>query len=408
MSSFEPVNICLVGTNNFAASHRGSIRTMEQEGLGRLTCAVIRRPEVYVKEVEQYEAEGVKVYFSYAEMLGAEAGQVELVALPAAIPEHCEATLAALEAGYNVLLEKPPVPVVQQIDAMLEAEQRTGKFCCVGFQNQSKCTTRELKQLIGAGRLGTIREINVLAEWIRDDAYYARNGWAGQIMYQGKYCLDGPTCNALAHYLFNGLYWAHPGWGQVANPVKVRGELYHAHPIPSDDTSAVQVITDTDVKVTYLTTLAGWTTRGPWSRIIGDKGVCDWAISGDAHVRYADGTEQTLVDTKAREHDEVFRNAIRYLRGVDSELNCTLAMTRPYVVAFNGCWESAGGPADVDPQYVTREPKGDSIFTGLNDITDWLDKGYEAGATYSDVGAPWAVKTDWVDMTDYREFARTF
>lgn len=408
MSTFDPVRICLVGTNNFAASHRGSLRTMEAEGLAQLTCAVIRRPDVYTKEVADYQAAGVPVYFSYEEMLAAEKGRVEIVALPAAIPEHSEAAIAALEAGYNVLLEKPPAPVVQQIDAMLEAEKASGKWCVVGFQNQSKCTTRELKQLIGAGKLGTVRQINVMAEWIRDDAYYTRNAWAGQVMYHSKYCLDGPTCNALAHYLFNGLYWAHPEWGQVANPVRVRGELYHAHPIPSEDTSALQVITDTDVTVTYLTTLAGWNSRGPLSRIIGDKGTCDWRISGDAHVKYADGSAQTLVDTGAREHDEVFRNACRYLRGVDAELNCPLAMTRPYVVALNGGWESAGRPADVAPEYVTREPKGNSIFTGLNEIGTWLDRGYARGATYSEVGAPWAMATDWVDMTGYREFARNF
>lgn len=408
MPDFAPVSICLVGTNNFAASHLQSIRHMEQEGLARLTCAVIRRPEVYAAQVAEFTASGVRVYDAYADMLAAEAGQVELVALPAAIPEHCGATVAALEAGYNVLLEKPPAPVVQQIDQMLEAQQRSGNWCVVGFQNQSKSTVRALKRLIGAGKLGTIRRINVMAEWVRDDAYYARNGWAGQIMCEGRYCLDGSACNALAHYLFNALYWASPEWGRAANPVRVRGELYHAHPIPSEDTSAILVETDTGVEITYTVTLAGWTTRGPFARVIGDAGVCEWPFSGDANVRYADGTEETLVDDGAREHDEVFRNAIRYLRGVDSELNCPLAMTRPYVVALNGAWESMGRPADIAPEHVTREPRDGGVFTGINGIGDLLDQCYQTGKSYSDLGAPWAVSTPWVEVSGYREFTGNF
>ncbi len=408
MAGLDPVNICLVGTNNFAASHLQSIRTMEREGLARLACAVIRRPGVYAAQVAEFAASGVRVYHSYAEMLAAETGRVELVALPAAIPEHCEATVAALEAGYNVLLEKPPAPVVQQIDQMLEAERGSGKWCAVGFQNQSKGTVRALKRLIGEGKLGAIRRINVMAEWVRDDAYYARNGWAGQIMYQGRYCLDGSACNALAHYLFNALYWASPHWGQAANPVRVRGELYHAHPIPSEDTSAVMVETDTGVEIAYTVTLAGWTNRGPFSRIVGDWGVCDWQFSGDAHVRYGDGTAETLVDDGAREHDEVFRNAIRYLRGVDSELNCPLAMTRSYVVALNGAWESMGKPATIAPEYVTREPRAGGVFTGINGIGDLLDECYAAGKIYSEIGAPWAFQTPWVEVSGYREFTRHF
>jgi predicted dehydrogenase len=381
---------------------------MEEEGLARQSCAVIRRPDVYAEAVADYRARGVTVYNSYEEMLQAEHGKTQLVALPVAIPDHAETTIAALEAGYDVLLEKPPAPVIQQIDAMIEAEQRTGHFCCVGFQNQSKNTTRALKRLIGAGKLGTIRRINVMAEWVRLDSYYERNAWAGKLMYHGKYCLDGPTCNALAHYLFNALYWASPEWGQAANPVAVRGEMVHAHPIESEDTGAIAVRTDTDVDITYLVTLAGWTNRGPWSRIIGDQGICDWAISGDATVTYADGTTETLVDDGSREHDEVFRNCIRYLQGADGELNCPLAMARPYVLALNGAWESSGGAHDIAAEHVTRKPQEDTIFTGLNGIAELLDACYAEGKTYHDMGAPWAVASDWFELDGYTEFKRAF
>lgn len=403
-----PINVCLVGTNNFAGNHLGSIRRLEEEGVCRQVAAVVRRPDVYATAVADYQARGVTVYNSYEEMLQAEQGRTQLVCLPVAIPDHALTTIAALEAGYDVLLEKPPAPVIQQIDEMIATVERTGHFCCVGFQNQSKCTTRALKRAIGAGKLGDLQRINVMAEWIRPDSYYERNAWAGRVMFEGRYCLDGPTCNALAHYLFNALYWADPTWGQAAIPTAARGELYHAHPIDSVDTSSIAVQTNTGVDITYTTTLAGWTSRGPWSRIVGSKGTCDWAISGDATITYADGSQETLVDDRTREHDEVFRNCCRFMQGEAEELNCPLAMTRPYVLALNGAWESSGGPHDVAAEYVTREPRGDSIFTGLNGIPELLDASYASGKLLSELDAPWAVGSDWFDLTGYREFAMVF
>lgn len=406
--SVEPVGIGLVGVKNFAASHLRSIRQMEEEGLGTHTCAVIRRPDVYADAVADFQSRKVTIYTSLEEMLAAERGRTELVCLPTAIPDHAHTTIATLEAGYDVLLEKPPAPVIQQLDQMQETVERTGRFCAVGFQNQSKGTVRELKKAICADELGTIRKITVMAEWVRPDSYYARNPWAGKIMFEGRYCLDGATCNALAHYLFNPLYWASPTWGHAQEPAQVQAELYRAHPIESEDTSAVRVMTTNGVEIVYLVTLAGWENRGPLARIEGDRGTAHWQMHGDCTLELSDGTRRVIAEDGLREHDEVFRNAIRFLRGEESELNASLAMTRPYVLALNGAWESAGGPLTVDAAHVTREPRGESIFTGINGIPETLDRCYAAGVLYSEADVPWAQRTDWFDLTDYRAFSRDF
>lgn len=404
----DPINICLVGTNNFAASHLGSIRRMEEEGLAKQSCAVIRRPDVYADAVADYQQRGVKVYDSYGEMLESEQGKTQLVCLPVAIPDHAETTIAALEAGYDVLLEKPPAPVIQQLDAMVQAERRTGHFCCVGFQNQSKGTVRTIKRMICEGKFGHIMSVQVLAEWVRLDSYYERNAWAGKIMHEGKYCLDGSTCNALAHYLFNGLYWASTEWGKAAHPQSVNGGLYSAHAIESEDTACIGVLTDSDVHVQYLVTLAGWAPRGPISRILTERGMIWWQMSGPATIAWDDGEEQTIEDEGVREHDEVFRNCLRYMQGVDLELNCPLAMTRPYVLALNGAWESAGMPTHTPGRYVTREPRDGSMFTGLNGIGELLDEAYDRNKFFHELNVPWAPQVDWFEMDGYTEFRRTF
>jgi len=402
--SLEPVGIGLVGANNFARSHARSIGQMEEEGLAKFVCACIRSPHKHPDVVEDYKQRGVKLYESYEEMLAEEKGRVELVTLPVAIPDHAETAIMAMEAGYHVLVEKPPAATVQDVDAMIETSERTGRFCAVGFQNQSKNTVRGLKRMICEGKLGDIQRIAVQAEWVRADSYYERNGWAGKMVYQGKYCLDGPTNNALAHYLFNALYWARPTWHQVDTPVRVRGELYRAHPIEGEDTSAIAVETAGGVRITYLTTLAGWEHRGPVSRIEGTKGVADWSHTEGTVINYADGTEEVIEPDGRREHDEVFRNAIRYLRGTDEELNVPVAMARPHTLTLNGAYESGAPPRQIPSEYITREPKDDSIFTGINGIREVLQECYESHQTFSEAEVPWAYETEWFDTSGYERF----
>ena len=406
--TFDPVKICLVGVSNFAKSHAGSISVMEEEGLAKLSCVVIRSPDKYADAVADYNERGIKIYNAYEEMLSEEKGSTELVALPIAIPDHADLSIAAMDAGYDVLCEKPPAATIEQLDAMIEAEKRTGKFCCIGFQNQSKNTVRALKRAVCDGRLGEIEHIEVMAEWVRVETYYDRNDWAGKLVFNGKYCLDGPSNNATAHYLFNALYCASPQWLHAEQPARVRGEIYHAHPIESSDLAAIEVETVSGTDITYLTTLAGWETVGPLSKVYGTKGWAEWAMSGSTVFHFNDGATETVEWDKQPEHHEVFRNTIRYMRGADEELNCPVAMTRPFTVALNAAFQSNGRPTQIPMEHVTREPKDDTIFTGINHIGQFIKRGYEDQKTYSEMGIPWARETPWVDTRDYKKFEPGF
>ena len=407
VSTFDPVNICLVGVSNFAESHAAAIVQMEAEGLGRLACAVVRRPAKYAEAVARYRERGVRVYECFGEMLDGERGRTELIALPVAIPDHSEMSVAAMEAGYDVLCEKPPAATIEQIDAMIATSERTGRACCIGFQNQSKNTVRGLKRAICEGKLGVIEHIEVMATWVRLETYYERNAWAGKLIYEGKYCLDGPLTNALAHYLFNALYWASPVWREAAQPARVRAEIHHAHPIESDDCCAVKLETVDGVQVTYLVTLAAWEDIGPLSKVHGTKGWAEWSMSGPAVLHLGDGATEVIEADGQAEHHEVFRNMIRHMR-LGEELNCPVAMTRPFQVAMNAAFESNGRPEQIPAEYVTREPREGTIFTAISGITEIVRQGYEEAKTFSELGVLWAKATPWVATREYEAFRPGF
>ena len=131
-------------------------------------------------------------------------------------------------------------------------------------------------------------------------------------------------------------------------------------------------------------------------------------MNGPTVLHFGDGTTETVERESRPEHDEVFRNTIRYLRGVDAELNCPVAMTRPYTVALNAAFESSGVPTQIPAGHITREPKGETIFTAINGITETVRQGYEEAKTFSELGVPWARETPWVDTRDYAQFRPGF
>lgn len=401
----DQVNVCLVGIAHFARSHYNSIKQMERERLGELSCVVIRHPKKYPEDVERFNREGVKVYHAYEEMLESERGGVDLVCLPTAIPDHSRQTIQALEAGYNVLLEKPPAPTIQELDAMLHAEESGSGFCNVGFQNQSENTVRELKRQICLGRLGQIRTIRVRAAWVRTDSYYSRNRWAGRFEADDRYILDGPTGNALAHYLFNALYWSESSLGKAATPAEVTAEIYKAHPIQGEDTAGLRVVTQGGTEITYLVTLAAERTCDPITYIEGDQGTAQWKMGADAVIWYdRTGRGEVISNDGRSEHDEVFRNTVKYLRGEAQELNCPLAMTRPYVLALNGAYESAGGIEQVPGSHVRRYERDGETHTELKGINSAINECFRQRALYSEIGLEWARPSRAFRLEDYQAF----
>jgi len=393
-----------VGVGGYARTHLRAIETLEKEGLGRLLAAVIRNPNKYKDEVVRLKEKNVKIYNSYEDMLENEAERVEIIALPVAIHQHKDMTIAALKAGFNVLVEKPPAVTIQDLEEMIKAEKESPGFCAVGFQSQSKNTVRALKKRICDGKLGKIREVVVKGRWKRLDSYYERNAWAGKFIYNGKYVLDGTVSNPLSHYLFNGLYFASMEWGKAASPVRVRAELYRAHKIEGEDTSCLEVEVENGARVFFFATLCGLSDEMPVHEVVGSKGTARWTKGQEVHIKYRTGEVEVIRDDGSDERIEVFRNAARYLRGVESELNCTLSLTRPFVLTLNGAYESAGAIRNIPERYLTIKKEGGSVSTTINNIIEIIDEASKQRKLYSDLGVEWAHPTRYFSLKNYKSF----
>jgi len=381
-----------------------SAKAVEEEGWGKISAVVIRSPGKYPEAVKYFKDKGSAVYGSYEEMLDAEKGQTDIVALPTAIYQHKDMTIKALENGFNVILEKPPTATIQDLDEMIEAEKRSGKFCVVGFQSQSKNTVRKLKEYICEGKLGEIKETLANGKWKRLDSYYERNAWAGKFIYDGQYVLDGTINNPLAHYLMNCLYFASSERQRIAKPIRIRAELYKAHKIEGEDTSCLTADVEGGAQVFFFGTLCSQTSTNPVHQVVGTKGVADWALGDNVYIKYGNGKNEVIKDDGADERAEVFRNAARYVQGLDREINCPLEMTRPFVLAVNGAYESAKCTKQIPEQFLIRKEEDGSLTATIKDIDEIIDRAFETRKLYSDLGVEWAHKTEPFAIKNYRQF----
>lgn len=372
--------------------------------MGKISAVVIRSPERHPEDVAYFKDRGVAIYNSYEAMLEAEKGRTEIVALPTALYQHREMTVKALESGFNVVVEKPPAATIQDLNAMIEAERKSKRFCAVGFQSQSKNTVRKLKEYICEGKLGEIREVLAKGKWKRLDSYYERNAWAGKFIYDGQYVLDGTINNPLAHYLMNSLYFASQEQQKAANPLRVRAELYKGHKIEGEDTSCLTADVDSGARIFFFATLCSPKETSPEQRVIGTKGVAEWTVGGDVHIKYVDGRSEVIKDDGVDERVEVFRNTARYLRGIDKEINCPLQMTKPFVITVNAAYESAKLTKQIPDRFLIREKERESISTTIKGIEEIIDRAFETHRLYSDLGVEWAYKTQYFPVRNYDHF----
>lgn len=96
---------------------------------------------------------------------------------------HFEFTKRALEAGKDVVCEKPLSNCVAEVDELIAISKRTGRTVFPVFQYRFGTGIAQLRGLMDAGLTGKAFVGSVETHWNRDTEYYAvdwRGTWAGE------------------------------------------------------------------------------------------------------------------------------------------------------------------------------------------------------------------------------------
>lgn len=92
---------------------------------------------------------------------------------------HQAQAIAALEAGFDVVLEKPVGQSLAEVDAIGAVEAATGRRVCPIFQYRFGHGIQKLHHLIAKGMAGPASVATLETHWYRGEAYYGRAAWRG-------------------------------------------------------------------------------------------------------------------------------------------------------------------------------------------------------------------------------------
>ncbi len=386
----KPISHGLVGAGGFGRQHVATLLELEQKGRLRLGAVcephIQRLPEV----AAELAARQIPVYPDLETML-ARAADLQSVTIATPIPLHEDMVRACLARDLFVLLEKPPVPLLSQFDALVAEHHADRVAVCFQLIEAEWCRT--LKRLITGGALGELQEIRVAACWPRPDTYYHRAPWAGRLVLDGRAVFDGPATNALAHLIHQAMFLAAAEPGAFDVPVSVQGELYRARPIESYDTACLRGRFASGITFQAAFSHADREKLPYRIHAIGSKG---WARVGEEseHLETHEGPVALApADAFARAY-EAFAD---YASGVAPRPSTRLKDARGYLLATNGMLVSSGRIHDISAPHVQREEGGQYV---VQDLGAGLAAFLRDGTLFSEMDFPWAVRTREVSQDD--------
>lgn len=323
----------------------------------------------------------------YRELLGELAGSLDAVVISTPIPLHLPMLEAAMDRGLAVLLEKPPVPLVQdflRLDAWPEARR-----VAVAFQRLASPNLWRLKRAMLDGALGRIHRMAATACWPRRDSYYNRAAWSGHLAWNGLPVLDGPATNALAHIVHNLMFLAGETPEAFAVPETVRAELYRARPIESYDLCCVGGCWASEVEFVAAFTHAA-------------EQTVDWSllVEGERGTARIDGRSLSLdsgEDAAACEENDAdlpkacWLDFQRAATGHQAKPLTSFADCRAYVAATNAMFVSSGRIHTLPDSAVRRYETGGDVGYDVRGIAELLAATAATGKLFSEQDVPWAI-----------------
>ena len=166
------------GLNTFTAEEVSAVDTTKKMRIGIIGCgwiaeahakSYLKQPDVEIVAgadlvpgkaaafMEKFGIEGAKTdYASHKEMLEDKSLNLDAVSICTYNRQHAQPAIDALNAGINVLLEKPFTVTLDEAVAVMKAEKASGKVLSIGFQPRMDENMKMIKKIVESGVLGQI------------------------------------------------------------------------------------------------------------------------------------------------------------------------------------------------------------------------------------------------------------
>ena len=150
----KKVRVGIIGCGWIAGSH---IESYKKQPDVEIVAGCDLIPGKAAAFFEKYGVEGVKTdYADHKAMLADKSLKLDCVSVCTYNRTHAICTIDSLNAGVNVLLEKPMCVTLDEAVEIMRAEKKSGKVLSIGFQPRFDPNMQMIKKIVQSGELGQI------------------------------------------------------------------------------------------------------------------------------------------------------------------------------------------------------------------------------------------------------------
>ncbi len=372
----DPPRLAVVGTSGYAFSYLHRARILHDEGLVRFAgMADIRPPSAAAGALLP---PGGTAHPGVEDLLRHCRPDVTVVATPP--HAHVRTGAAVLRAGSDLLLETPPVLDLDGFTTLTRLAAETGAACQTGFQSFGSPVLPVLRAAIAAGKLGAVVGVGAAGAWIRTDAYYRRNPWAGRRWLDGEAVVDGVLTNPFSHAVATALLVA----GVAGrDPAEIALELYGTRDIEADDTACLRIRFGKGPEIVVAASLCAEQDHEPYVVVHGER----------ARAKFWYKSHRLEIDDERchlGEPADLLRNLIAHHLDPDGvPLLAPLAGTRAFASVVEAV-RDAPSPSRIPAGWIRTVGEGASRHPVVRGIGEEVAVAADRLALFSEIGVPWA------------------
>lgn len=163
----------LIGCGRISPNHIVAARNNNLDIVG--LCDI--NGESLMDKVRKFDLQGVNNYSDHHELLAKE--RPELVAIATESGKHAEIAFDCIDAGCNLIIEKPIALSLDDADEIIRRSKKRGVKVCTSHQNRFNKSIQKIREALEKGRFDRMLYGTAHIRWSRDWEYYSRAKWRG-------------------------------------------------------------------------------------------------------------------------------------------------------------------------------------------------------------------------------------
>ena len=246
----------------------------------------------------EYGLDPARVYANYEEMAKAEAARedgIDFVSVVTPNNTHYAVCKAFLEAGINVVCEKPLCFTVEQAEELQKLSREKGLLFGVTYTYTGYVMSKVMKEMIAEGKIGKVVSVNAeyAQDWLLGELATGNNTQTNIAVWRTDPAISG-AANCVGDIGTHIENYVHYVTGLKIKRLVATTNKYGK---ALDLNANIIVEYENGVNGAYwCSQVAAGHYNGLAVRVYGDKGALEWAQEDPEHLRYTpmDGATQLL------------------------------------------------------------------------------------------------------------------